>query len=124
MSLYQVFMSGNASEECHCSVLANVATVVLHAVADDEVWYLQHYVVAGNLVKGLLAELYVRGLELHDDERLAMDIVEYGIGTALLPVLLQADFVSHAGQGVAKRLHHPMCEVLAHPFLRREHNPA
>lgn len=63
-------------------------------------------------------------LELHDYEWQAFRIVKDGIGTALLPVLFEADFVPHACEWIAEVFHHPVCEVLAHPFLGCEQNPA
>lgn len=111
------------AQELH-ALLPYVQAEVLHAVAHDEVGHLQNHVVAAYLVEGLLADADVRSLELHDDERAPVMVVEYGIGTALHAVLLQAYLVPQAGQGVAQMLRHPVREMLPHPFLGREHHPA
>ena len=111
------------AQELH-AVLHYMQAEVLQAVADDEVGHLQNHVVAAYLVEGLLADADVRSLELHDDERSALTVVEHGIGTALHAVLLQAYLVPQASQGIAQMLRHPVREMLAHPFLGREHHPS
>ena len=111
------------AQELH-AVLPYMQAEVLQTVADDEVGHLQNHVVAAYLVEGLLADGNVRSLELHDDERAALTVVEHGIGTALHAVLLQAYLVPQASQGIAQMLRHPVREMLAHPFLGREHHPA
>lgn len=119
----QVVVVGYATEKCYL-FRSHVTTIVLHAIADDEVGHLQHDVVACYLVECVLADLYVRSLEFHDDERLAFCVVEDGIGASLLAVLSKADFVSHACKWVTQVFHHPVSEVLAYPFFWCEHNPA
>ena len=47
-------------------LIIHLATVVLKAVADDEIIHFQQKIVGRNLVEGLLLKLYSRGLVLDD----------------------------------------------------------
>ena len=47
-------------------LVIHLATVVLKAVADDEIIHFQQKIVGRNLVEGLLLKLYSRGFILDD----------------------------------------------------------
>lgn len=110
-------------EECHAFVCVDVGAVVAHAVAYDEVWYSEGGVVAGNLVKGGLADADVWGFKLEYDEWLGFVVVDDGVAATLHAAEPERHFVGEACPGIAEVLDQPVCELLPHPFFGRECYP-
>ena len=81
-----------------------MGAVVFHAVAYDEVWYSEGGVVAGDLVKGGLADADVWGFKLEYDEWLGFVVVDDGVAASLHAAELERHFVGEACPGIAELL--------------------
>ena len=105
-------------------LVVDLATVVLQAVAHNQVTRMHHHVVAHDLVEGLLRDVDARALILHDDQRLPRAVGDNGIAAPRDAVLRQRHLVAHQRSWEPLVGDEPLHEVLPHPFLGRQRHPA
>ena len=120
--LLQVGVGGDVGQEVHFHRgIVHVATVVLQAVADDEVVGAQRAVVRIDLLENGLRDGDVGGLVFYDDARKAAGtMVEYAVATTLYAANVDGYFVGQQAGRVLFFMHEEVDEVLPDPLLGRE----
>jgi hypothetical protein len=100
------------------------AAVVVEAVGDDEDGGPSGAVVARHLVKGLLRDVYARGLALRHQQRgAALAVVRHHVGAPRAAFVGKRLFDGNQAGGDAAIPNEILHEVLAHPFLGPQAHP-
>ena len=99
-------------------VIVYVAAVVAEAVAHDEVIYLQHHVVAGNLVEYGLRDFHMRSLVFHNHAGTEVLVEKHRVAALFRAVEVKLYLVGKQTLGIALIIGQEMHKVLSYPFLR------
>jgi len=89
----------------------------------DDVRYIQFSIIRDCLVKRLLGERYSVGFTFDEYQRLHCMIEYHRIAAFLHLAYLYSCLHGDERSGKTKLLHHPVKQLLAYPFFRREPHP-
>ena len=98
-------------------LIVHLATVVLYAVAHDEVIDMQQHVVGGDLVKHLLRESYCGGFVLDDYTGFRLKTIENTVAAQPLVPHHELHFVGQHRLRITQMMGQVVDEMLTHPFL-------
>ena len=92
---------------------------MVETIGDNQIFYFQNHVVAGNLVEYRLGNFYVRSLVFYNHLRTQILVIKHRITTFFGAVQFQLYFVGQESFGVIFQVGQEVYEVLSYPFLGR-----
>ena len=119
----QLGIGGDVGQEgaLHGAVVY-AAAVVAQAVAHDKVFYLEHHVVAGNLVEHGLRDFYVRSLVFHNHAGAQVLVVKHRVATLFRAVQGELYLVGKQTLRIALKIGQEVYKMLSYPLLRSQCN--
>ena len=103
-------------------VVVYAAAVVAQAVAHDEVFYLEHHVVAGNLVEHGLRDFHVRSLVFHNHAGAEVFVEKNRVATLFRTVQVELYLVGKQTLGIALKIRQEVYKMLSDLLLRGKCN--
>ncbi len=102
-------------------VVVHFQTIVLQSVAHHEVIGSQNRVVSVYLIENGACERHIWRFIFDDDFGDADGLgIDHRVTPSCRAIQRERNLICHERGGIAQTLHEKVCEMLPHPFLRRE----
>ena len=101
-------------------LIVNLATIMVDAIAHNQIIHFQNHVVPGYLVENGLGDGDVWSLVLHNHTGAEVLVEQNRVATFLRAVQVKLYLVGQQSLRIALVVRQEMCEMLAHPFLGSE----